>query len=90
MSDSEITTIGSAGVAMPSGPASSAPVVRTTPSAEGSSSYGLSRYYAVFDVDPLTREVSLTVVDESGQVLRTIPPSTVAEMLASLRRYVRG
>jgi hypothetical protein len=90
MSDSEITTIGSAGVAMPSGPAVSVAPSPAPPSAERSSSYGLSRYYAVFDLDPLTHEVSLTVVDESGQVLRTIPPSTVSEMLASLRRYVRG
>lgn len=47
------------------------------------------RMYAVFDVDPTSRDLSVRVMDESGRLVRMIPPESIAQMLAAMARYRR-
>lgn len=42
------------------------------------------RVYAVFDVDPETKKVRVKVVDDTGRLIRMIPPESVAAMLAAM------
>jgi hypothetical protein len=48
---------------------------------------GTTEAYAVFQIDPASRKLSVTVVDEHGQVIRTIPPQSVSQMMESMGRY---
>jgi hypothetical protein len=43
--------------------------------------------YAVFQIDPESKRLRVTVVDGNGQVLRVIPPRSVSEMMESMGRY---
>lgn len=49
----------------------------------------LVRMYAVFDVDPTSRDLSVRVMDDSGRLVRLIPPESVSQMLAAMARYRR-
>ena len=48
---------------------------------------GLTEAYAVFQIDPESKQLQVTVVDSQGQVLRTIPPRSVNQMMESMGRY---
>jgi hypothetical protein len=48
---------------------------------------GLTEAYAVFQIDPESKRLLVTVVDGQGQVLRVIPPRTVSQMLESMNSY---
>ena len=48
---------------------------------------GPTEAYAVFQVDPESRQLQVIVVDSQGRVLRAIPPRSVAEMLDTMNRY---
>lgn len=48
---------------------------------------GFVRVYAIFSIDPATNELQVRVVDETGRLIRTIPPETVAAMLAAMAAY---
>lgn len=47
------------------------------------------RMYAVFDVDPASHDLSVRVMDESGRMVRMIPPDSIRQMLAAMARYRR-
>jgi hypothetical protein len=48
---------------------------------------GPTEAYAVFQIDPQSKRLQVMVVDGEGQVLRVIPPRSVAEMIESMSRY---
>ena len=48
---------------------------------------GMTQAYAVFHVDPKSKELQVTVVDGEGRVIRVIPPRSVSEMIESMGRY---
>ena len=48
---------------------------------------GLTEAYAVFQIDPESKQLRVMVVDGQGQVLRVIPPRSVADMMQSMGRY---
>jgi len=48
---------------------------------------GIVRVYAIFAVDPETKQLRVRVVDDSGRLIRMIPPESVAEMIAAMNGY---
>ncbi len=48
---------------------------------------GPTEAYAVFQVDPESKQLLVMIVDSEGKVLRAIPPRSVAEMLDTMNRY---
>ena len=48
---------------------------------------GLTEAYAVFQIDPQSKQLQVTVVDSQGQVIRVIPPRSVSQMMESMHRY---
>ena len=48
---------------------------------------GLTEAYAVFQIDPESKQLQVTVVDSQGQILRVIPPRSVSQMMESMGRY---
>ncbi len=48
---------------------------------------GPTEAYAVFQVDPVSRQLQVMIVDAEGKVLRSIPPRSVAQMIDSMARY---
>ncbi len=48
---------------------------------------GLTEAYAVFQIDPQSKQLQVTVVDSKGQVLRVIPPRSVSQMMETMGRY---
>ena len=48
---------------------------------------GVTEAYAVFQIDPESKQLLVTVVDGQGQILRVIPPRTVSQMMESMGRY---
>jgi hypothetical protein len=48
---------------------------------------GMTEAYAVFQIDPVSKRLLVTVVDGQGQVIRVIPPRTISEMMESMDRY---
>jgi hypothetical protein len=48
---------------------------------------GLTEAYAVFQIDPESKQLQVMVVDSEGQVLRMIPPRSVSQMIESMSRY---
>jgi len=48
---------------------------------------GLTEAYAVFQIDPDSKQLRVMVVDGQGQVIRMIPPRSVADMMESMNRY---
>jgi hypothetical protein len=43
--------------------------------------------HAVFQLDAKTRELSVAIVNEDGQLVRLIPPESVARMIAAMATY---
>ncbi len=60
---------------------------RAGPDVAIKTSQGVSQVYAVFSVDPESKQLHVAVVDSEGRVIRLIPPESVAEMIASMGRY---
>ena len=58
-----------------------------TPDAEIAIANTFVRVHAMFHVDPHTKKVHVSVVDEHGKVVRLIPPESVSEMLAAMAAY---
>ena len=50
---------------------------------------GLTEAYAVFQIDPVSKQLQVMVVDAEGRVLRAIPPRSVNQMMDSMGRYRR-
>ena len=48
---------------------------------------GLTEAYAVFQIDPKSKQLQVTVVDSDGQVLRVISPRSVSQMMETMGRY---
>jgi hypothetical protein len=48
---------------------------------------GLTEAYAVFQIDPVSRQLQVMVVDAEGRVLRAIPPRSVNQMIETMGRY---
>ena len=48
---------------------------------------GLTEAYAVFQIDPESKQLQVMVVDAQGQILRVIPPRSVSQMMESMGRY---
>ena len=60
---------------------------RAGPDAAVSTDAGVVRVHAVFQMDPTTKEMTVSVVDESGRLVRMIPPESVAQMIAAMAAY---
>ena len=48
---------------------------------------GMTQAYAVFQIDPSSKKLQVTVVDGEGRVLRVIPPRSVLQMIESMNSY---
>ncbi len=48
---------------------------------------GLTEVYAVFSVDPDSKQLRVAVVDAEGRLLRMIPPTSVSQMVETMGRY---
>jgi hypothetical protein len=48
---------------------------------------GPTEAYAVFQVDPESKQLQVLVVDSQGKVLRAMPPGSVAQMMDTMNRY---
>jgi hypothetical protein len=48
---------------------------------------GIISAHAVFQVDAKTRELTVAVVDQDGNLLRLIPPDSVARMITAMAAY---
>lgn len=48
---------------------------------------GMTEAYAVFQIDPESKQLLVTVVDGQGQVLRVVPPRSVSQMMEQMGRY---
>jgi hypothetical protein len=91
-----LVTTGTAPAALPQTAPSPAPVERDRfarragPDVTFKGPEGLTEAYAVFSVDPVSKQLQVMVVDAEGRVLRSIPPSSVARMMESMGRYRPG
>ena len=47
------------------------------------------RVFAHFEVDPETKEMKVSVVDEAGKLVRLIPADSVRQMIAAMAAYSR-
>jgi hypothetical protein len=48
---------------------------------------GVTEAYAVFQIDPVSKQLQVMVVDSSGRILRAIPPRSVNQMIETMGRY---
>jgi hypothetical protein len=46
-----------------------------------------TRVFAHFQLDPETKEMKVSVVDEAGRVIRLIPAESVRQMIAAMASY---
>jgi len=60
-----------------------------TPDVEIAVNDAMLRVFAVFQVDPETHEMHVSVVDEQGRLVRLIPPDSVAQMINEMAAYSR-
>jgi hypothetical protein len=60
---------------------------RAGPDVAVSTVEGMVRVHAVFQLDPMTKEMTVSVVDEAGKLVRLIPPDSVAKMIAAMAAY---
>jgi hypothetical protein len=51
--------------------------------------YRSQETYAVFRMDPQTHATQVAIFDGDGRLLRLIPPSSVAQMVAAMTSYRR-
>ena len=88
-----LVTTGSAPAAVPQlAPAQAAPqrarfAKRAGPDVSYKGPDGMTAAYAVFQIDPQSKQLLVTVVDGEGQIVRVIPPRTVSQMMESMGRY---
>jgi uncharacterized FlaG/YvyC family protein len=73
---------------MPGEPAQVA-LAAAVPDVEIAFDRGMVRVFAVFQVDPQTNEMQVSVVDDEGRLIRLIPPDSVAEMISAMAAYSR-
>jgi hypothetical protein len=59
------------------------------PDVEVEVSNAMVRVFAVFQVDPETHEMHVSVVDDAGRLVRLIPPDSVAQMISEMAAYSR-
>jgi FlaG protein len=57
------------------------------PDAAVQTAAGVVSVHAVFQLDAKTRELSVAIVSEDGQLIRLIPPESVARMIAAMATY---
>lgn len=57
------------------------------PDAEVRTSGGAMSVHAVFQLDAKTRELTVAIVNEDGQLVRLIPPDSVARMITAMATY---
>ena len=69
------------------GDAPDAAPANDTPDAEIAIADTLVRVHAMFHVDPETKRVQVSVVDDQGRLIRMIPPDSVSEMMAAMSAY---
>ncbi len=62
---------------------------RAGPDAAVRTAAGFVQVYAVFAIDPQTKRVRVSVVDDQGHLIRMIPPENVGEMIAAMASYQR-
>jgi hypothetical protein len=60
---------------------------RSGPDASIQTAAGVVSVHAVFQLDAKTRELSVMIVGEDGQLIRMIPPESVARMIAAMAAY---
>jgi hypothetical protein len=60
-----------------------------TPDVEIAVNKAMVRVFAVFQVDPETHEMHVSVVDDEGRLVRLIPPDSVAQMISAMAAYAR-
>jgi hypothetical protein len=48
---------------------------------------GMQAMHAVFQMDPATNEMRVSIVDAAGRLVRMIPPDSVAQMIAAMATY---
>jgi hypothetical protein len=88
-----LVATGSAPAAVPQlAPAQAAPqrdrfAKRAGPDVSYKGPDGMTEAYAVFQIDPQSKQLLVTVVDGEGQIVRVIPPRTVSQMMESMGRY---
>jgi uncharacterized FlaG/YvyC family protein len=58
-----------------------------TPDVEISIANIMVRQHTMFHVDPETNRLQVSVVDDSGKLVRLIPPDSVAQMLQAMSAY---
>jgi hypothetical protein len=65
------------------------PTPGATPDVEIAVNDAMVRVFAVFQVDPETNEMHVSVVDDAGRLVRLIPPDSVAQMINEMAAYAR-
>ncbi len=60
---------------------------RAGPDAQVKTDQGPVSLHAVFQQDPVTKEMTVSLVDEAGRLIRMIPPDSVAKMIAAMAAY---
>jgi uncharacterized FlaG/YvyC family protein len=73
---------------MPGEPAQVA-LAAAVPDVEIAFDKGMVRVFAVFQVNPETHEMQVSVVDDEGRLVRLIPPDSVAQMISAMAAYSR-
>lgn len=66
-----------------------APTPAASPDVDIALNDAMLRVFAVFQVDPVTHEMHVSVVDEAGRLVRLIPPDSVAQMISEMAAYSR-
>jgi redox-sensitive bicupin YhaK (pirin superfamily) len=94
--DPEFHVLGSGGTAGATGVAQQPGTVtipldqfakQSGPDASVQTAGGVVSVHAVFQLDAKTRELSVAIVNEDGQLVRMIPPDSVARMIAAMATY---
>jgi hypothetical protein len=57
------------------------------PDAAVQTANGVVSVHAVFQLDDKTHELTVAIVDQNGQLIRMIPPHSVARMIAAMAMY---
>ena len=57
------------------------------PDAAVQTANGVVSVHAVFQLDARTRELTVAIVNEDGQLVRFIPPESVSRMIAAMAAY---
>jgi hypothetical protein len=60
---------------------------RSGPDVKIKTEQGNVSLHAVYQQDPVTKEMTVSLVDESGRLIRMIPPDSVAKMISAMTAY---